>query len=247
MQYEYDAAGNRVAVIDNGVRTEYTADAMNQYTQVGDTSRTYDEDGNLVGIRDAGGLDQATYVYDDEDRLVAYDGGGTSVQYEYDALGLRIAKIEDGVRTEYLPDPTGLTNVAAEYDASGNAIARYVYGVAGLVSRDDSQGSAAYYDFDAVGSTVALTVAERDRGQPVQLPAVRRGAESHRGDRQPVRVRRPVRGPARRQRAGLHAGPLLHGRRWPVPERGPDRSQRRPQPLPIRRESADRDVSIRPA
>ena len=83
--------------------------------------------------------------------------GSSSVQYEYDSLGNRIAKVEGGMRTEYLIDPLGLTNVVAEFDNGGNLIARYVHGGFGLVSRHDSGGAAAFYDFDGVGSTVAMT------------------------------------------------------------------------------------------
>ena len=153
IQYEYDAAGNRFAVTDNGVRTPYVTNDLNQYLQVGSDVRTYDTDGNLK--TDA--ADGATYAYDDENRLVSVVDASGSVQYEYDALGNRIAKVEGGVRTEYLPDPTGLTNVVAEYDASGNVIARYVHGGFGLVSRHDAGGSVAFYDHDALGSTAALT------------------------------------------------------------------------------------------
>ncbi len=80
---------------------------------------------------------------------MGFADGSSSVQYEYDSLGNRIAKVEDGVRTEYLIDPLGLTNVVAEYDNGGNLIARYVHGGFGLVSRHDAGGAAAFYDFDA--------------------------------------------------------------------------------------------------
>ncbi|MHB9068390.1 MAG: RHS repeat-associated core domain-containing protein [Pirellulaceae bacterium] len=155
IQYEYDAAGNRQAVIDNGVRTDYTTNELNQYTQIGLRALDYDADGNLI----VDGT-EATYRYDDENRLLASDDGTTNVQYEYDALGMRIARVENGTRTEYLVDPTGLTNIAAEYDASGNVVAHYVHGSFGLVSRFDAGNAIAFYDFDAVGSTVAMTDAD---------------------------------------------------------------------------------------
>lgn len=154
IQYQYDAAGNRTAVIDNGVTTTYETNNLNQYLQVGDFARTYDLDGNLITDEAGGGL---TFTYDDENRLLSWVDGVLSVGYEYDALGNRTAKVEGGDRTEYLNDPLGLTNVVAEYDADGNLIARYVHGGFGLVSRHDSAGAAAFYDFDALGSTVAMT------------------------------------------------------------------------------------------
>jgi len=156
IEYQYDAAGNRTAVIDNGVTTAYHSNDLNQYLRVGSFDRTYDEDGNLIAD-DAGGPDGTAFTYDDESRLLSWVDGVLSVGYEYDALGNRIAKVEGGVRTEYLIDPLGLTNVVAEYDSAGNLIARYVHGGFGLVSRHDPGGVAAFYDFDAIGSTVAIT------------------------------------------------------------------------------------------
>jgi RHS repeat-associated protein len=156
IQYEYDPAGNRTAVIDDGVQTDYQPNAMNQYSRIGSFDRTYDDDGNLISD-EAGGPGGTTFTYDDENRLLSWVDGVLNVGYEYDALGNRIAKVEGGVRTEYLIDPLGLTNVVAEYDGAGNLIARYVHGGFGLVSRHDDGGTAAFYDFDGTGSTAAMT------------------------------------------------------------------------------------------
>ncbi len=166
IQYQYDAAGNRTAVIDNGVTTTYEPNDLNQYLRIGSFARTYDDDGNLL-TDEAGGPDGTTYTYDDESRLLSWVDGVLNVGYEYDALGNRIAKVEGGVRTEYLIDPLGLTNVVAEYDVAGNLIARYVHGGFGLVSRHDAAGAAAFYDFDGVGSTVAITDASGAHRQPL--------------------------------------------------------------------------------
>ena len=35
IQYQYDAAGNRTAVIDNGVTTTYEPNDLNQYGRIG--------------------------------------------------------------------------------------------------------------------------------------------------------------------------------------------------------------------
>ena len=53
-------------------------------------------------------------------------------------------------------DPAGLGNVVGEYTGSGNLIAHYIYGL-GLASQVTASDSAYYYDFDALGNTVALT------------------------------------------------------------------------------------------
>ena len=46
--YVYDAAGNRIRTIENGITTQYTTNVLNQYTTVGGVARTYDSDGNLT-------------------------------------------------------------------------------------------------------------------------------------------------------------------------------------------------------
>ena len=71
-------------------------------------------------------------------------------------MGNRIATVYNGQRTEYVTDPFGLGNVVGEYNAAGNPIASYTYGL-GLVQRTSTSDGAAYYDSDAIGSTVGLS------------------------------------------------------------------------------------------
>ena len=110
LAYEYDAMGNRVRTIENGVVTDYTTNALNQYTQVGSATYTYDADGNLISIAD-GCRDSTLHVRRrgsahrrDVTRLAA------STSYEYNALNHRVATVENGTRTEFLNDPTGLVD-----------------------------------------------------------------------------------------------------------------------------------------
>jgi len=154
LRYIYDALGNRIQTIENGVTTAYTANNMNQYTKVGDTTYTFDADGNL--IQETSPSVTTTYSYDDENRLIAVQKGGDSWTYTYDALGQRVASTENGTTTRYVIDPTGLGNVVGEYNGSGNLIAHYDHGF-GLLSRIDAAGDSAYYTFDALGSTSELT------------------------------------------------------------------------------------------
>ncbi len=154
LEYEYDAAGNRVRVTSNGIATSYSTNNLNQYSQVGDAAYEYDMRGNLIKI-DNGGL-VTMYSWDDEGHLIGVEKGADTWAYEYDALGQRIASVHNGVRTQYLVDPTGLFSVVGEYDASDQLVAQYTHGL-GLVSRADSSGNNAFYDFDAIGSTAGLT------------------------------------------------------------------------------------------
>lgn len=155
LSYTYDAAGNRIRTIENGVTTSYTTNNLNEYITVGTTSYAYDADGNLVS-KTANGQTWA-YEYNAQNQLTGVtEPNGNRTSYEYDAFGNRIASIYNGQRTEYLIDSFGIGNVVAEYDGNGNLIARYTHGL-GLESRIDSNNGATYYDFNATGSTVGLT------------------------------------------------------------------------------------------
>ena len=154
IEYRYDAAGNRTQVIDSGAATDYSANELNQYTEAGATTFSYDADGNMTGKTENGVT--TTYGYDVENRLISVNTPTDTWSYEYDALGNRVASVHNGERTEFQLDPTGMVNVAGEYDAAGNLLARYTHGL-GLESEALANGTAAYYDFDVIGSTAGLT------------------------------------------------------------------------------------------
>jgi RHS repeat-associated protein len=149
LTYAYDLAGNRAQTTENASPTAYSANTLNQYTTVGGSPLTYDLDGNLLTL--AG----ATYQWDADGNLVGLAAPGETWSFEYDVFGNRSAAVRNGLRTEYLIDPSGLGDVIAEYDGSGSLVARYVHGI-GLVSRI-AGGNAAYYGFDGNGNTALVT------------------------------------------------------------------------------------------
>ena len=153
LAYTYDAAGNRTQTIINGVTTNYTANKLNQYTTVGNTTYQYDKDGNLISSTT--GSATTTYTYDSLDRLVGMTTPTDTWTYSYNTLNQRATAAHNGQLTTNLVDPTGLGNVVGTYNSSGNLVANYTYGL-GLVNQVAS-GSKSYYDFDALGSTAALT------------------------------------------------------------------------------------------
>ena len=79
---------------------------MNQYTQVGDTTYEYDQDGNLISKTEGG--QTTTYTYDAENRLIKVRTATDTWTYTYDALGNRVAMSHNGAVTRYMVDPTGL-------------------------------------------------------------------------------------------------------------------------------------------
>jgi RHS repeat-associated protein len=152
--YVYDAAGNRIRTFINSTTAEYTTNKMDQYTEVGNATYQYDEDGNIkLKIE---GSQSSTYTFDEENRLVQVATPEGTWNYEYDAFGNRIATTYNGQRIEYLLDPMGLVNIVGEYDASGNLIAHYDHGL-GLIGRSDPANITVYYNFDALGSTSEIT------------------------------------------------------------------------------------------
>jgi RHS repeat-associated protein len=155
LQYTYDAAENRVSTTINGVTTQYVTNRLNEYTSIGSEGLAYDRDGNLVSQSDASGA--STFTYDSLDRLVGVTTpAGDSSTYQYDAIGNLITSSDNGQATNYLVDPGGLQTVVGEYNGSGSLIAHYTWGL-GLTSRVDSTATAAYYDFDALGSTAGVS------------------------------------------------------------------------------------------
>ena len=135
LAYVYDALGNRIRTIENGVTTEYTANSLNQYVRVGQTNHVFDLDGNLIQEITPQGTN--TFVYNDENRLIAVSQGADTWEYLYDALGNRVATTENGVAKRFVIDPIGLGNVVGQYDALGNLLAHYDHGL-GLLSRTDA-------------------------------------------------------------------------------------------------------------
>jgi RHS repeat-associated protein len=150
--FVYDALGNRLSETDNGVITNYTVNNLNQYTQVGNTTYTYDADGNMVTRTDPTGT--TTYSYNADNRLVRTQIGTNVWTNTYDALGNRVATTAQGVSTTFVIDPAGLGNVVGEYLGTTQVV-RNVYGL-GLIARQGESG-ASFFTFDAVGSTSEIT------------------------------------------------------------------------------------------
>jgi RHS repeat-associated protein len=150
LQYNYDPLGNRTYTVTNGVRVDYAANNLNQYTTVGGVAFQYDADGNLAfdGVRN--------YQYDAQNRLVRVTGPEGVTEYEYDALGNRTSTVLNGQRTEYLLDPSALGDVVAEHDGTGVLVANLVHGL-GLIGRSYGNGPIRYFDYDAQGSTAGIT------------------------------------------------------------------------------------------
>ena len=148
LTYLYDATGNRVRTIENGVTTIYTANNSNQYTQVGGKTCAFDDDGNL--IQEASNAGVSTFIFDYENRLVGAATNSTAWEYAYDALGNLVGVTDNGTSRAYLIDPAGFGNVVAQYDDAGVLMSREIHG-AGLIAFDSGHGED-YLTFDPLGN-----------------------------------------------------------------------------------------------
>ncbi|NJK64457.1 MAG: RHS repeat protein [Synechococcaceae cyanobacterium SM2_3_1] len=161
IDYTYDKVGNRLTRNDSveGLTT-YTYDFNDRLTTTTTDSTStqfdYDDNGNL--IEETTGSDTVTYewINDGENRLVGVNTGTTQQRYLYDDFGYRVARISDGVQTNYLQDLLRvLPQSVMEYDSTGEIAADYQLGYS--LIRSIVEGNAAYHHTDALGSARLLT------------------------------------------------------------------------------------------
>jgi RHS repeat-associated protein len=167
VDYAHDLAGNRTRVTDNGpdaasgagVATTYTANVLNQYTQVsGFTAQvSYDGNGNLTA------LGNAQYAYDAQNRMVSATVGTNMVQSFYDARNRCVARRQYTLTADLwsLTSSSALLydgwNLIEELDSSGAPTA-YVHGprTDELVAKITSTNTV-YYHADVLGNVTHLT------------------------------------------------------------------------------------------
>jgi len=146
--YTYDALGNRLQLVDSVEGTiDYFCDADNRLLLAGDESFEYDANGNT--IRRTSPTGTIEYTWDDENRLVGYTDNQHEVQFEYDGDGNRVAKIVDGVRTNYVNDVSGsLTQVLLTSASNGSVDQQFIYGLDRLGLNDGGVSNWRYYIYD---------------------------------------------------------------------------------------------------
>jgi YD repeat-containing protein len=101
--FTYDRSGNRLTKTTPNGTVVYKYNGKNQLIQAGEVSFFYDSVGNL--IKKVSPETKIEYFYDEGNRLTSCHTNLHHVDFEYDGDGARIAKIVNGVRTEYLVAP----------------------------------------------------------------------------------------------------------------------------------------------
>lgn len=120
--YAYDSVHNRI--IDNKSEGAWTYDANNQLERSGDTSYSYDPNGNTTRKSQPAAITE--FSYNNEDRLteVKDDQGYIIATYYYDPFGRRLWKEVNGARTYFFYADEGLVS---EHDEVGAVTAVYGY------------------------------------------------------------------------------------------------------------------------
>ncbi|MGP0104360.1 CARDB domain-containing protein, partial [Rhodoblastus sp.] len=165
ISYVYDAAGNLVSSTDNGVVTNYTTNGLDQYVQVGDTTYTYNADGEMTSAVSPSGV--TTYTYNDVGELASVVSPTGTTTYTYDALGNVVSTDANGVVSNDIVNPLALDTAATGplaalaqvYNASGNVAATYDYGANGLAAVDES-GATGYYITDLTDNVTGVSGAD---------------------------------------------------------------------------------------
>ncbi len=153
ISYTYDNFGNRLSKISSSGTVNYSYDDNDRLLSEGNVTYTYDDNGNMLSKTD--GTETVTYGYDYENRLVSVQDSEGLTEYAYDADGIRVRSVRDGVVTNYVVDKNRAhAQVLEEKDVDGNLIVSYVYGD-DLISQNRG-GSVSYYHYDGLGSTRVL-------------------------------------------------------------------------------------------
>ena len=158
LTYTYDAAGNRIKTGGAFARSTIppalstvSYNANNQQTTFGTNTETYDLNGNLNTVTDAGVT--ATYTWNARNQLAGITTTGFSASFSYDSFGRRTGRTVQGVVTNFVYD--GLNPVQEKAGATVTANLLTGLGIDEFFTRTDGVGSRALLP-DALGSTVAL-------------------------------------------------------------------------------------------
>jgi RHS repeat-associated protein len=155
--YTYDGTGNRLSNTVGGTTTTNTYPTTNhRLTQVGAVARTYDNAGNLTAI---GGTTRE-YTYNDANRMsLAKAGGVLQATYLYNGFGEQVQR-QTGVTTRFVYGKGG--NLLGQYDSTGAVVQEYVYldgvPVGTILSTSQGTGNARlkWVQTDALGTPRAI-------------------------------------------------------------------------------------------
>ncbi len=160
-QYEYNAVGNLIAVIDPiGQRTEYGYERGNKNSQIDAGGRTttwaYDNLGRQTSRTLPEGQTK-TFTYDTNGNKLShtnFNGNTTTYAYEADTHRLSTVTDSDGT-TRYTYSPTGRIETVTDQ----NGTVSYQYDTRyRLIQQIQADGAVLAYTYDANGNTTTVSV-----------------------------------------------------------------------------------------
>jgi len=156
--YTYDAAGNRIKTGGTFARSglppalaTVSYNANNQQLMFGTNTETYDLNGNLATVTDAGVT--TTYTWNARNQLTGISNSGFTASFTYDSFGRRTGKTVQGTTTNFVYD--GLNPVQEKNGGTVTANLLTGLGIDEFFTRTDGVGVRSLLP-DALGSTVAL-------------------------------------------------------------------------------------------
>ncbi len=127
IEYQYDLAGNRTAVINNGITSTYTLGAGDRLASVTGTSGSmifsYDAAGNTTNITTGSGA--KTLVWNEKYQLTSVTSATSSVSYSYDVLGRRTGRAAGTSAERYIYNGD---QVVADLSTNGTLMRTYTWG-----------------------------------------------------------------------------------------------------------------------
>ena len=100
--------------------TNYTVNAMNEYTSIGGVAQEYDANGNLVFDG------TTTYTYNPLNQLTGFSNAQGSSQFTYNALGQRVNSTVNGrLHGNSSTTRTSAGTPTAEYNAAGQLLTHF--------------------------------------------------------------------------------------------------------------------------
>jgi len=158
LTYTYDLAGNRIKTGGTFARTNIppaltttSYNANNQQSMFGTNTLTYDLNGNLATVTDAGVT--TTYTWNSRNQLSGISNPGFAASFTYDSFGRRTGKTIQGTTTNFVYD--GLNPVQEKAGATVTANLLLGLGLDEFFTRTDGAGSRVLLT-DALGSTIGL-------------------------------------------------------------------------------------------
>ena len=121
--YTYDNNGNILTKSVNGVVTAYAyEEGTDRLTSYGDKTIEYDGMGNPKSYRGS------ELTWEKGRQLTKMSKADKTIQFGYDALGMRISREADGVRTEYIYEGDRLLR-----QITGSEVMTFIYGSEGII------------------------------------------------------------------------------------------------------------------